>query len=192
MGFELQIDEEKASLLKIGQRVEVTIKASNEKIDGRVCYISYIPHNELITVKVKLQSNDKVKIGYNVKAKILLDEPIDENTVEFDVKNSITKIGKTVVTYKNDNKTQEFSTPQEIFSDEDLLEMFAKIMEEKGIEEYSIEDMYEETPGVYNISDLYEVRDLSDDPDVEAISDYFNGYWSEYWSEYWEAYYRNN
>ena len=42
LGFEAEVEEEKASFLKIGQKVDVTIQASNEKVERKnLLYILY-------------------------------------------------------------------------------------------------------------------------------------------------------
>lgn len=199
LGFEAEVDEDKAKLLEIGQKVDVTIKASNEKTDGRICYISHIPQNDMIKVRVKLNNNDRIKIGYSVKAEILVDETSDKNTLVYDIKNSIPKIGKTVVTYKNVPEVTEFSSPEEVFQDDGLMGM---------IEYYDLEipDYYyeepeepvEEEPGEGGAEEDHpetepkeedKDKDKDKDIDLEEISEYFNSFWSEYWSEYWHAFY---
>jgi hypothetical protein len=174
LGYEIKVDETEAIKLKIGQKVETTITASNEKIDGRICYISYIPQDEEITVKVKISNSDKIKIGYSVKAKILLDEPIDESVEIYDIKNSIPKIGKTTVTYKNSGAQESFSSMEDLYSQEDLKAMYEEMLKSQ------MENM--EIPN----ADEYEEQE---EFDLESISNYYSDLWNDYWSEYWKNYY---
>jgi hypothetical protein len=174
LGYEIKVDETEAVKLKIGQKVETTITASNEKIDGRICYISYIPQDEEITVKVKISNSDKIKIGYSVKAKILLDEPIDESVQIYDIKNSIPKIGKTTVTYKSSGVQESFSSIEDLYSEADLMAMYEEMLKSQ-MENMEIpnEDEYEE----------------QEEFDLESISNYYSDLWNDYWSEYWKNYY---
>jgi hypothetical protein len=171
LGYEIKVDENDAVKLKIGQKVETTITASNEKIEGRICYISYIPQDEEITVKVKISNSDKIKIGYSVKAKILLDEPIDESVQIYDIKNSIPKIGKTTVTYKSSGTEESFSSIEDLYSQEDLMAMY--------------EEMLKSQMGDMEIPDEEEQEEF----DLDSISDYYSDMWNDYWNEYWKNYY---
>jgi hypothetical protein len=175
LGYEINVDENEAAKLKIGQKVETIITASNEKIYGRICYISYIPQNEEITVKVKIENSDKIKIGYSVNAYILLDEAIDESVQVYDIKNSIPKIGKTTVTYKDNGSQESFSSIEELFSQEDLMAMYEEMMKSQMENMEIPEEGYDE--------------EEQEEFDLDAISDYYSDIWSEYWNEYWKSYY---
>lgn len=161
LGFEMEIEEQEASKVKIGQKVDVVITATNQKVTGRVCYISYIPQNETLKVKVKIDSSDKVKIGYTVKAQILLDNDIDSNVQVYDIKNSVPKIGKTVVTYK-DNTTDTFESYEELYTLDEVMAMYEEMMAE-------------------NQTNMDEVS--------EEYNKYWSDYWQEYWNGFYAEMY---
>lgn len=185
LGYELQIPEDKINELKIGQEVETKLVASNEIVYGKICYISQIPQDEQIKIKVKLDNSDKIKIGYTVKARVLQDEPIDENIQVYDIRNSIPKIGKTTISYKTSGEEVSFSSIEEMLADSDIIAMYEKTLEEQGliidelmaqIEALS-QDMGNEN---YPEEETTEKKD-AEELDVEAVSEYWSGYWKEYW-----------
>lgn len=161
LGFEMEIEEKDASKVKIGQRVDVVITATNQKVTGRVCYISYIPQNETLKVKVKIIDSDKVKIGYTVKAQIILDGDIDTNVQVYDIKNSVPKIGKTVVTYKN-NTTDTFESYEELYTLDEVMAMYEEMMAE-------------------NEANMDEIS--------EEYNKYWSDYWQEYWNGFYAEMY---
>ena len=184
LGYEILVSEEKVNNLKIGQKVETKLTASNEVIYGRICYISQIPQDEQIKVKVKLDNNEKIKIGYTVKARVLMDEPIDSNTTIYDIKNSIPKIGKTTINYKSSGEEVSFSSIEEILGDNDLIKMYETALEEQGIMIEELTAQLEELSELAENSEYLENEDTNVDNgeiNIEAISEYWSGYWKEYW-----------
>lgn len=186
LGYELQIPEEKIKDLKIGQKVETKLMASNEIVYGKICYISQIPQDEQIKVKVKLDNSEKIKIGYTVKARVLTDEEVDANTSIYDIRNSIPKIGKTKVTYKTSGEESSFSSIEEMLADSDIIAMYESALEEQGliIEELTakLQELMENYP--VEMEENYEEYDDNNDNeelDIEAVSQYWSGYWKEYW-----------
>ncbi len=167
IGFEMEVGEEEASKLKIGQFVNVNINSLSEAITGKVYYISKISNGGIIKVKVKIDYDERIKFGYTAKAEILLDKEIDTTVKEFDTKDSFIKIGKTAITYKNVPNTSNIEVPDMLEFSEDMLGESDLPMEESEIQ---------------NPDEL--------EYDMEDISDYYNGYWSEYWNEYWREYWR--
>lgn len=181
LGYELEIPETKIKDLKIGQKVETRLNASNEIIYGKICYISQIPQDEQIKVKVKLDNNDKIKIGYTVKARVLLEDEIDSNIQIYDIRNSISKIGKTTISYKSSGEEVSFSSIEEMLADNDIIAMYESALEEQGIviEELmaQIQELSENIPSEYE-NDL---ENNDNEMDTQAISEYWSGYWKEYW-----------
>lgn len=181
LGYELEVSEEKIKDLKIGQKVETKLMASNEIIYGKICYISQIPQDEQIKVKVKLDNSDKIKIGYTVKARVLLDDEIDSNVQVYDIRNSIPKIGKTTISYKSSGEEVSFSSIEEMLADNDIIAMYESALEEQGIviEELmaQIQELSENIPSEYE-NDL---ENNDNEMDTQAISEYWSGYWKEYW-----------
>ena len=192
IGIEFKVSEEDSVNLKIGQKAKITFIGSTESYEGVVYYIQKIPVDEELSVKVKLEYNDNLKFGTNAKIEILLDEPIEENVAEFDIKNTTTKIGKTKIILKNsvDYSAQNFDM-------EALMEEYMSQMME-GME-FGENDMMD-LDGLYG--DQFEGElplnfESENQTDVEALSkelseqwnSYWNEYWSEYWKNYWKAYY---
>lgn len=179
LGYELQVSEERINDLKIGQKVETKLNASNEIIYGRICYISQIPQEEQIKVKVKVENSDKIKIGYTVKARVLLEEEVDPNTPVYDIRNSIPKIGKTTISYKSSGEEVSFSSIEELLADSDIVMMYENALKEQGI---IIDEL------MAQIQDLTDNMEIPEEPsedisemDIEAVSEYWSGYWKEYW-----------
>lgn len=173
LGFEMLVDEENAKKLKIGQKVECTTYYSiNDSIIGRVCYISSIPRDNKIKVRVKLDNIDKVRIGFKVSALIDTEAEIDSSTPVYDIKNSITKIGKTNITYKNTGEQIDFSSIEELSMDEDLFAEYEKALAEQ---EALIEELSKQIEELMNQENT--------EVDEEAISEYYNEYWRKYWEE---------
>ena len=183
VGYELEVPESKIKDLKIGQKVETKIIASNEFVEGKICYISQIPQDEQIKVKVKLENNDKIKIGYTVEARVLTDEPVDESVTVYDIKNSIPKIGKTTINYKTNGEEVTFSSFEEMFSDNDLIAMYESALEEQGI---IIEEL---SAQIQELTDNYSTDEIQDENTEEINVEEISQYWSGYWKEYWEAEY---
>lgn len=192
IGIEFKVSEEDSVNLKIGQKAKITFIGSTESYEGVVYYIQKIPVDEELSVKVKIEYNDNLKFGTNAKIEILLDEPIEENVAEFDIKNTTTKIGKTKIILKNsvDYSAQNFDM-------EALMEEYMSQMME-GME-FGENDMMD-LDGLYG--DQFEGElplnfESENQTDVEALSkelseqwnSYWNEYWSEYWKNYWKAYY---
>lgn len=182
LGFELQVPEEYAKNLKIGQKVECNLRATNETLYGRVCYISYIPTNEEITVKVKLDNTEKIKIGYTVNAEILLDSDIDSTTPIYDIKNSIPKIGKTAIIYKNTGEQFDFSSIEELSSNEDLMAEYEAALAEQA---QLIEQLTSELEILYGTVDSmqYDVNE----PTIDQIEEYYKAQLEEQKGEYEKA-----
>ncbi|MBR1539723.1 MAG: HlyD family secretion protein [Clostridia bacterium] len=179
LGYELQVPETRINDLKIGQKVETRLNASNEIIYGRICYISQIPQEEQIKIKVKLENSDKIKIGYTVRARVLLEDEIDANTPVYDIRNSIPKIGKTTINYKTSGEEVSFSSIEEMLADSDIITMYESALEEQGI---VIEELMAQ---IQSLTDNMEIPEepAEDIPemDIEAVSEYWSGYWKEYW-----------
>ncbi|MBR2289303.1 MAG: HlyD family secretion protein [Clostridia bacterium] len=179
LGYELQVPEDRINDLKIGQKVETKLNASGEIVYGRICYISQIPQDEQIKIKVKLENSDKIKIGYTVKARVLLEEEVDANTTVYDIKNSIPKIGKTTISYKSSGQEVSFSSVEEMLADNDIIAMYESTLEEQGILIEELMAQLEELTD--NIPENSPEDDDSEELDVQAISEYWSGYWKEYW-----------
>ena len=185
LGYELQVPEDKISDLKLGQEVETKLVASNEIVYGRICYISQIPQDEQIKVKVKLDNSDKIKIGYTVKARVLQEEPIDENVQIYDIRNSIPKIGKTTIIYKTSGEEVSFSSIEEMLADNDIIAMYESVLEEQG---YVIDELMAQIEALSQAMENEEYiegevteNQKAEELDIEAISEYWSGYWKEYW-----------
>lgn len=161
IGIEIEVDEMESAKLKIGQKAIITFKTISETFEGRVCYISKIPTESVIKAKIKIDYNDKLKLGCTGNVEILLDEPIDDAIKEYDIKNSFKKIGKTKITLK------EQPGIQNSVSIEDMMNGM------EGLDSSMFDEIPEDMPGV----------------DVDEISNYYSDLWSEYWNNYWKAYY---
>ena len=189
LGFEMQVDEEKMKDLKIGQKVETRLVATNEIVYGRICYISQIPQDEQIKIKVKLENNDKLRIGYSVKATVMLDEEVDTNIPIYDIKNSIPKIGKTTINYKSTGQEIGFSSIEEIMDNNEIMAMYESALEEQAniIEELTaqLEALMELAPSEEEIEipeqDIEQVEE--EKVDIEEISKKYNDYWKNYYEE---------
>jgi hypothetical protein len=168
VGFEIEVNEEYSSNLKIGQKVNVNINSLSESITGKVYYISKISNDGIIKVKIKLDYSDDIKFGYTAKAEILINDEVDTSVQEFDTKNSFMKIGKTAITYKNSNN-QVVETP--------IIEDFTEIEEPTITEEFS------------NDSESYDEIEYDIGGALEYYNEYWNEYWNNYWNNYWKTYY---
>jgi len=163
IGIEIEVDEKDASKLKIGQFVNVNIHSSPDVIIGKVYYISKVSSDGIIKVKIKIDYSDNIKFGYTAKVEILINDEIDPTVQEYDTKNSLIKMGKTDIKYKNASNNY--------------------IPEEPSFEELPDFDIEEPEQEPEQEPDDFEI-------DTEEISEYYNGYWSEYWNEYWKAYWK--
>ena len=190
IGIEFKVSEEESVNLKIGQKAKITFVGSTESYEGVVYYIQKIPVDEEIAVKVKLEYNDNLKFGTNAKVEILLDEPVEENVNEFDIKNTTTKIGKTKIILKN---STEYSAQN--FDMEALMEEYmSQMMEGMEFGEGDITDLeglygsqFEgELPFNFESENQTDVESLS-----KELSEQWNTYWNEYWSEYWKNYWKS-
>lgn len=166
IGIEIEVDEEESAKLKLGQKANINFKSISGTFEGRVCYISKIPNDGIIKVKIKINYEDILKLGCSGNVEILVDEPIDENIKEYDIKNSFKKIGKTKITLK----------------------------EQPGIQNsIPIEDMIDSIEGMNEFDPSMIDEEISDEEipgfDIDEISKYYSELWNDYWNNYWKAYY---
>lgn len=172
VGIEIIVDEEDSVKLKLGQKANVSFTGYNELYEGRVYYIQKIPKDEQIKIKIKLDYSDKLKFGTNAKVEILANESVDENVKEYDIKNNVTKMGKTKFIFKDsENNSVDMN---EMFDMEALFQEYLnQMMNENDMENI---DGYGELPMEFETEDGENIEDISE-------------YWSEYWNNYWKAYY---
>lgn len=166
IGIEIEVEEEESGKLKLGQKAKVKFKAISGTFEGRICYISKIPKDGIIKVKVRLTYEDILKLGCSGNVEILVDEPVDETVKEYDIKNSFKKNGKTKITLKGQVGSQNPVLMEDIMNSMEQIEEFDPSM----FEDELLED---ERPGF----------------DVDEISKYYSELWNEYWNNYWKAYY---
>lgn len=159
VGLEIEVEENDSVKLKLGQKAEVKFPSISEKFEGRVCYISKIPIEGIVKVKIKLNYSDKLKFGCGADVDILLNEDIDTSIKEYDIKNSFKKIGKTKITLKNQ---------QNVLDQMDFNGMI---------------------PGMDELGNLEDEFTGEFEYDVDEISKYYSDLWEEYWNSYWKAYY---
>ena len=184
VGIEFKVSEEDSVNLKIGQKAKITFLGSTESYEGIVYYIQKIPVNEEVSVKVKLDYNDGLKFGTNAKVEILLDEPIIENTEEFDIKNTTTKIGKTKIILKDSGNTSV-----QAFDMDALMEEYMSQMMESMDFEAGDMDGFEGWDGSQFEGELPLEFESENQIDVEALSKELSEQWNNYWKLEYEKQY---
>lgn len=171
VGIEFLVDEDNSTKLKIGQKVNLSFSGNTEKYQGNVYYIQKIPSDGMVTVKVKIDYSDKLKFGCVAKAEILVDEEPDSNIKEFDIKNTVKKVGKTKVILKNSGE----QAIQEFDMDALFEEYLNQMMSEMTPDEAGL-DLFSEMPFEFEDEEGVNLEELSEEL-------------SEQWKEYWEAEY---
>lgn len=183
VGIEFDIEEIESNKVKVGQKAKISFKYASEAVEGNVCYISKVPMEGLVKVKVKIPYSDLIKLGCNANVEILVNEPIDENVKELTINDTVKKIGKFKITLKNQNENYPQANYEEM-----LQQMFEEMMKDsQNMPEFEFSEgdefeIPEEMENVLPEAPEYEF-------DVEGISEYYNEYWSEYWKSYWKSYY---
>ncbi len=182
VGIEIDVDEEESVKLKIGQKVNVKFTGSSETIEGKVFYIQKIPNKGNIKVKVKIEYNDKYKFGTNAKIEILTNEEPDTSVKEYDLINTVHRIGKTKIILKNQ--------PDITDSIQDYLSQMGNELNlgDLDLENLDNLDQFGDLlPGEDGENSLE--PDGEQEFDVEELSEYYSNLWNDYWKEYWKSYY---
>lgn len=184
IGIEFKVSEEESVNLQIGQKAKITFIGGTESYEGVVYYIQKIPVNEEVSVKVKLEYNDNLKFGTNAKVEILQDEPIIENTEEFDIKNTTTKIGKTKIILKDSGN----ASVQAFDMDALMEEYMSQMMEGLDFEGEDIPD-FDGLGGEQYEGEIPLEFDTENQIDVEGLSKELSEQWNNYWKLEYEKQY---
>lgn len=179
VGIEFLVDEEESIKLKLGQKVNLKFTGNSEIYKGNVYYIQKIPSDGTVNVKVKIDYSDKLKFGCVAKAEILVDEESDSNIKEFDIKNTVKRVGKTKVILKNSGE----QAIQEFDMDALFEEYLNQMMSEMNFEDALVESNGE-MPFEFEDEEGQDIEELS-----QYYSDLWNEHWNEYWKEKWKIYY---